>query len=344
MPQLPEGRRKVIVRPRGGLNLIKVSTTAFGEAIVEAAGLTADQAKGDIVCPNFTQNIVVVQCRGCGLQDPGEDHIYSPKCKFCCEDHPTGDKACKQRYQIPYVVRVRRRERFKENEAGSAQPTKGTSPGAEKRLRSRRRSRSRHRSTSRGTSRSRSRESQLRFEEQELKTKKKEPGVTWAEKVKGTVKATGNGALASQVQSNDARVEQLMKEVISLKKANEELRKQVQEMNKGFNVESGSAAMTQLVSTSNNQEEEGTPAPKKRAVVPDVESMCSVPEEIRNAIRDLKDTVERVNLKVKKIWMWKLTAEKRLKTLEAQGEDDELMPSEAPGAVSSTVKRTVTGG
>lgn len=59
MPQLPEEHRKIIVRPRGGLNLNKVST-AIGEAVVEAAGLTADQAKEDIVCPNFTQNIVVV--------------------------------------------------------------------------------------------------------------------------------------------------------------------------------------------------------------------------------------------------------------------------------------------
>ncbi|KAH7964748.1 hypothetical protein HPB49_001139 [Dermacentor silvarum] len=60
MPQLPKEHRKIIVRPRGGLNLNKVSTTAIGEAIVEAAGLTEDQAKGDIVCPNFTQSIVVV--------------------------------------------------------------------------------------------------------------------------------------------------------------------------------------------------------------------------------------------------------------------------------------------
>ena len=244
------------------------------------------------VCPTPD----VVQCRGCGMQDPGEDHICSPKCKFCGEDHPTGDKACRQRYRIPYVVRVRRRERSKvDTERESAQPTKGTPPGAGKCTRSRSRSGSRHRSTSRGRNRSRSREGQLRFEEQELKTnKKKEPGVTWAEKVKGTVKATGNGAIASQVQSNDARVEQLIREVISLKKANEELKKQIQEMNKGLRVESSSAAIPKPLSRSNSQVEEGTPAPKKRAVVPEVESMCSVLEGIKNAIRDLKDTVDRV--------------------------------------------------
>lgn len=42
--------------------------------------------------------------------------------------------------------------------------------------------------------------------------------------------------------------------------------------------------------------------------------MCSVLAEIRNAIRDLKDTVDSVNLKVDKTWKWKLIAEKRLKS------------------------------
>ncbi|KAH7940605.1 hypothetical protein HPB49_002460 [Dermacentor silvarum] len=207
------------------------------------------------------------------------------------------------------------------------------------------------RSTSRGRNPSRSREAQVRFEVQELKiNKKKKPGATWAEKVKGTVKATGNGAIASQIQSNDTRVEHLIREVIPLKKANKELKKQIREMNKGLRAESGNVAVAKLVSRSNSQEEEGTPAPKKRAVVPEMESMCSVLEEIKNAIKDLKDTVDSVNLKVDNIWKWKLTAEKRLKKLEAQGQDEEYIPSEAesvrtlPGAVGSTVKRTVTGG
>lgn len=43
--------------------------------------------------------------------------------------------------------------------------------------------------------------------------------------------------------------------------------------------------------------------------------MCSVLEEIKNAIKDLKDTVDSVNLKLDKTWKWKLTAEKRLKKI-----------------------------
>ncbi|KAL1442704.1 hypothetical protein MTO96_030666 [Rhipicephalus appendiculatus] len=49
MPQLSNERTKSVVRPRGGLNVNKVGTTAFGEVIGEAAGLAADQTTGDIV-------------------------------------------------------------------------------------------------------------------------------------------------------------------------------------------------------------------------------------------------------------------------------------------------------
>ncbi|KAH8008774.1 hypothetical protein HPB51_004164 [Rhipicephalus microplus] len=60
MPQLPEEHPKIIIRPRGGLNLSKVSTTAIGTALIKTSGLTAQQANEDVVCPNFTQNIIVV--------------------------------------------------------------------------------------------------------------------------------------------------------------------------------------------------------------------------------------------------------------------------------------------
>ncbi|KAL1443905.1 hypothetical protein MTO96_030136 [Rhipicephalus appendiculatus] len=60
MPQMPEVHHKIVIRPRGGLNLSKVSTTAIGTAVIAASGLTEEQASEDVVCPNFTQNIVVV--------------------------------------------------------------------------------------------------------------------------------------------------------------------------------------------------------------------------------------------------------------------------------------------
>ncbi|KAH7940410.1 hypothetical protein HPB49_000055 [Dermacentor silvarum] len=86
MPELPEEHRKIIVRPRGGRNLIKVSTTALGEEMVEAARLTEDQAKGDIVSPNFTQNTVLVST-------PDSDHAES-----------AGDVVCKIQGRIIYAL------------------------------------------------------------------------------------------------------------------------------------------------------------------------------------------------------------------------------------------------
>ncbi|KAH7933259.1 hypothetical protein HPB49_010937 [Dermacentor silvarum] len=261
MPQLPEEHRKIIVRPRGGLNLNKVSTAAIGEAIVEAAGLTEDQAKGDIVCPNFTQNIVVVSTPDF---DHAEKYVRLKSITLIKAEYEVSAYETAPHSTCKAVIRVNL------NDSQSVITKKI--------------------------------EAQVRFEEHELKiNKKKEPGATWADKVKGTVKATGNVAIASQIQSNDTRVEQLIREVISLKKANEELKKQIHEMNKGLRAESSNVAVAKSVSRSNSQEEEGTPAPKKRAVVPEVESMCSVLEEIKNAIKDLKDTVDSVNLKVDKI-------------------------------------------
>ncbi|KAH7958606.1 hypothetical protein HPB49_003211 [Dermacentor silvarum] len=58
MPPMPE-LIKIVIRPRGGLNLEKVSPPTVGRAIVEAAGLSTEQTKEDVICPNFMQNILV---------------------------------------------------------------------------------------------------------------------------------------------------------------------------------------------------------------------------------------------------------------------------------------------
>ncbi|KAL1445018.1 hypothetical protein MTO96_045255 [Rhipicephalus appendiculatus] len=39
-------------------------------------------------------------CRGCGTVFPAEDHECSPKCALCGGPHLTGDKTCKQRFQV----------------------------------------------------------------------------------------------------------------------------------------------------------------------------------------------------------------------------------------------------
>ncbi|KAH7959707.1 hypothetical protein HPB49_013132 [Dermacentor silvarum] len=434
MPQLPQEHSKIVIRPRGGLNLSKVSTTAIGVAVIEASGLTPEQAREDVVCPNFTQNIVVVstpdpshaaryvriksiiiveteyevnayetaphttckgvirrvdlrdnqatitknivhdfnplalaakrikstgsvivlfdglKCIGCGAQNPEDNHTCVPNCKFCGGDHPTGDKACQERYQIPYVVRIRRRERNRSaSRATSAELQWDAQTGAKERSRSRSPTRSRRRSPSKGTSRSRSREVQVRFEGgKQTPCDKTTSGTAWADKVKGTVRAAESGA-GQPVGDNDARIEQLIKEVTYLRKANEELTKQVVELRKNSQTSSTKVAIAKPVNNDNSQEEENSPAPKKRAISPVETTVCSALEEIKEAIKQLRDATDRTTFKVDKLWKWRVTTEKRLSKVEAQGEDAEYLSSEAesvrslPGASGSSTKRTLAG-
>ncbi|KAH7945079.1 hypothetical protein HPB49_006170 [Dermacentor silvarum] len=62
-----------------------------------------------------------LECRGCGARNPEEDHNCVPCCKLFGGRHLTTDKQCRQRYQLPYVVRVRRQERARA-ELATAQP------------------------------------------------------------------------------------------------------------------------------------------------------------------------------------------------------------------------------
>ncbi|KAH7947387.1 hypothetical protein HPB52_011244 [Rhipicephalus sanguineus] len=63
------------------------------------------------VCPTPT----VITCPNCGVSSPPENHTCQPKCSICGGAHSTADRACKSRYQVPYIVRRRRRRRRKAN-------------------------------------------------------------------------------------------------------------------------------------------------------------------------------------------------------------------------------------
>ncbi|KAH7980179.1 hypothetical protein HPB49_013666 [Dermacentor silvarum] len=52
--------RRIVIRPRDGLDLRKAGHCKVSEAIMAAAKITYDAAVEDVVCPNVTQNIVVV--------------------------------------------------------------------------------------------------------------------------------------------------------------------------------------------------------------------------------------------------------------------------------------------
>lgn len=59
------------------------------------------------VCP--TPNAKA--CLSCRVSNPKDGHKCVPKCKLCGQRQPTGDKTCKARFKIPFMVRRRRWER-----------------------------------------------------------------------------------------------------------------------------------------------------------------------------------------------------------------------------------------
>ncbi|KAG0436139.1 hypothetical protein HPB47_018121 [Ixodes persulcatus] len=60
MPRLLKEHFRVIVRPRGGLNVKNVSQVKIAQTLVTAAGLSFTNAAEDIICPNAMQNVLVV--------------------------------------------------------------------------------------------------------------------------------------------------------------------------------------------------------------------------------------------------------------------------------------------
>ncbi|KAH9379193.1 hypothetical protein HPB48_000224 [Haemaphysalis longicornis] len=146
------------------------------------------------VCVNPNTNA----CKNCGIKSTSEGHPCTPKCAMCGGAHPTGSKTCKHRFQVPYVVRQRQRQRScsrrRQQQLGAGQRRstlsreRSHSPGSRRRSVSKGRSHSRQ---SRAQSRrrfqtSRRSESRGRSGQQDLQTSS-----SWADKIKeGTAKDT----------------------------------------------------------------------------------------------------------------------------------------------------------
>ncbi|KAH8038357.1 hypothetical protein HPB51_001140 [Rhipicephalus microplus] len=60
LPQLPRDAYRIIVRPKDGLNVTKVSQIRFEQALAMAAALAPAEIEEDTICTNGTQNIYVV--------------------------------------------------------------------------------------------------------------------------------------------------------------------------------------------------------------------------------------------------------------------------------------------
>ncbi|KAK8758062.1 hypothetical protein V5799_004306 [Amblyomma americanum] len=57
---MPLEESNKVVRPRGGLDIVKTGTTTVAAAILAAAKITSEETAADTICPNTQQNIMVV--------------------------------------------------------------------------------------------------------------------------------------------------------------------------------------------------------------------------------------------------------------------------------------------
>lgn len=465
MPPMPEEHIKIVIRPRGGLNLEKVSSTTVGSAVVDAAGLSTEQTKEDIICPNFKQNILVastpersnaeryvrlksirmadkyfevsayetaphttckgvirnvditdgpatlernivndrnplamaakrikntrsvivvfdglrvpnfvrygptlvrcflyrkqvdicyvcsklghradvcpapdcLECRGRGALNPEKDHNCVPCCKLCGGRHLTADKRCRQRYQLPYVVRVRRQERARaeiaaEQEAAEAaqlahQHSKGHS-------RSRSCSRSRQRpatGTPEAKSRSVSREAHVRFPAAGGGGGAAGGHTTWADKAKGfTTTGRAREQCQEHVGSNTDkdRIAQLERENHSLKEAIEGLTKEIAELRSAL-PSGNSDSLSQgskhddpvevprsVEVAEENMADEKTPAPKKRALSSKVRAQGKVGSELKEMMLTLQESVNKVITRLEQIEDQEMNTVQRLGKIE----------------------------
>ncbi|KAL1477762.1 hypothetical protein MTO96_017053 [Rhipicephalus appendiculatus] len=202
--------------------------------------------------------------------------------------HLTADKTCKQRFQVPYVVRRRRRQRKRATETPAtpvASSLRSTCQGHDPSV-SRAPSRGRsatpagRRSRSRGRSRSSGRSCSTRRSRSGIRTKE----TPWADRVKQKPPKVTKG---SPPEHSNPRIEQLEQENAQLRAALEQLRAQFESFRKSH---SSTPAPSELAA------EASAPiwSAKKRALVAPVEGERDLEEfksEITNSMKDVRESV-----------------------------------------------------
>ncbi|KAH7944392.1 hypothetical protein HPB52_018981 [Rhipicephalus sanguineus] len=199
------------------------------------------------VCPTPEKKT----CRGCGVENPTDSHECKAKCKLCGKGHPTGDRTCKQRYQTPFIVRQRRRERIEESRRERQLPGRFEDfPRIEERGDQRRSHGSTHRSESAGPrSQSGSRPGHL------------PPQTTWAQKA-GGVKTQQVSGGSPTWQPGSEELKQMREENSLLKEMVLTLKEEIGTLRKALEATSKSAPVAMETSAG--------PVGRKRKAVGDV--------------------------------------------------------------------------
>ncbi|KAG0445019.1 hypothetical protein HPB47_003209 [Ixodes persulcatus] len=213
-----------------GLSMLRCTLYRRQTEVCYACGRLGFRAD---VCPT-PENVV---CRGCGVNSPSDQHVCSTKCALCGGPHPTADKSCKQRYEVPCIVRQRRKERRDYNQdfppmGPLSRPAVPPRAGSESRgpgitrVPSRGRSRVRlPRAASGGRSRSRGRSRSVGSAVRIRKPAAQE--TEWADRVKGSPTQVTGGTPPEQ---HNTRILQLERENAALKGAIEQLRSEMVEL------------------------------------------------------------------------------------------------------------------
>ncbi|KAH6921730.1 hypothetical protein HPB50_004372 [Hyalomma asiaticum] len=76
MPPLPREEIKIVIRPQGGLNILKIGGPTVTTAIFASAKIAKEESTDDTVCPNPRQNIVVTSHPWSAVRD--RDHGADP--------------------------------------------------------------------------------------------------------------------------------------------------------------------------------------------------------------------------------------------------------------------------
>ncbi|KAH7958829.1 hypothetical protein HPB49_005572 [Dermacentor silvarum] len=314
MPPLPKEDAKIIVRPMGGLNISKVGPIVVAEAIWNAVGIDPAKRDSDTMCPNFQQNIMIVStpCR------ENATRYVRVECITVGEVQCTPSSTLYQRYQMPYLVRRRRRERSRvnrsksqafakgerqlpdiadrsgargssrsRNPSPSVTPGRSRSPSTE---RSRSRGRSRRRSGSRSVSRARSGSSVG----QQMKRKST---LSWADRVRGGGETGPSRGPRDPLpeQARDAEIARLQKENADLKEMVRKMASEMTEIKKLVISQSASAKASAPTAVEVPVTVSDSAGASKRRAVSSKEESVSQTNEITGMLATLTTSVQQLH-------------------------------------------------